>query len=351
MAATLLFCPMDSLDGWTVRCHGTADVAIVEKGDSARCVQTSARQATVFLTRELPLDEVRGSRLEVGCLVRCVGLLPGVQSTSTAKIHLAVRTPDGIRQHSVRFTESDQWQFQGFTADVPPTAGRVVLNLGLEACSGSVQFDQLMIRTDRQAAFPLDLSAAANAGHGQLGLEVFPKGTIMWNDIPFKILDGTANEGADCIRLRGVDHEDWPERVSPAIPVGRAASSIYILHATLLDRDTAETPCAMWNAWFSGGHNSSLSLFEGRDIGAVTTTNNLENWQVAWLGEGEKDATIAFGVTKWSIYMSAPILNLTARSYRGASPAILAVTVVEEPPTLKPEMDDSEGGGEGEFSE
>ena len=145
--ATVLFRPMDSLDGWTVRCHGTADAAVVPKGDSGRCVQASARQATVFLTRELPLDEVRGSQVEIGCLVRCEGLVPGVQLTSTAKIHLAIRTPEGTAQHSARLAESDTWQFQGFTADVPESAERVVLNMGLEACSGTVQFDQLVVRT------------------------------------------------------------------------------------------------------------------------------------------------------------------------------------------------------------
>jgi hypothetical protein len=348
-AATVLFCPMDSLDGWTVRCHGTADAAVVTKGDSGQCAQISTQNATAFLTRDMPLDEVRGSSLEIGCLVRCEGLVPGVQLTSTAKIHIAVQTPDDIRQHSVRFTESDSWQFQGFTADIPESAERVVLNLGLEACSGTVQFDQLVVRTNRRAMIPLDLSVAANAGHEQLGIPAFPKGEVIWNGIPFKIVDGTANDGADCIRLKGVDHEDWPERITPPIPVGRAASTIHILHATLIERETAETPCAMWSAWFSGGHNSSLSLFEGRDIGAMSATEDQENWHLAWHGEDDSDSAVAFGVTKWPIYLSSPITTLTARSYRGASPVILAITVVEEPPAPKPKMDDFEGGEEIDF--
>lgn len=350
-AATILFCPMNSLDGWTVRSYGPADTAIVPKGDSGRCVRVSTQQGTAFLSREMPLEEVRGSRFEVGCLVQCHDLVPGIQLTSTAKIHLAVKTPAGVRQHSVTFSDSDSWQFQGLTADIPESAERVVLNLGLEACSGTVQFDQLVVHTDRRAAVPLDLSDAANAGHEQLGIGAFPKGEVIWNDIPFTILDATRNEGADCIRLKGVDHEDWPERVTPPIPVGRAASAIYILHATLIERENAETPCAMWSAWFSGGHNSSLSVFEGRDIGPLGAKQDLDNWQIAWQGKDASDSTIAFGVTKWSVYMSAPVVNLTARSYRGAAPVILAITVVEEPPEPEPEMDDYEGGGEIDFSE
>ena len=350
-AATVLFCPMNSLDGWTVRSFGSAQTAIVAKGDSGKCTQVSTRQGTAFLTRDIPLDEVRGSRLEVGCLVRCEELVPGIQLTSTAKIHLAVKTPDGVRQHSARFSDSESWQFQGFTADIPQSAERVVLNLGLEACSGTVQFDQLVVRTDQRTVIPLDLSAAANASHKQLGIDVFPKGDVLWNEIPFTILDGTRNDGADCIRLKGVDHEDWPERITPPIPVGRAASTIYFLHATLIQRETVETPCAMWSVWFSGGHNSSLSVFEGRDIGSVRTEDNLENWQIAWQGKDASDTEIAFGVTKWSVYMSAPVIHLTARSYRGAAPVILAITLVEQPPEPGPEMDDSEGEGGVDFSE
>ena len=127
---------MTSLDGWTIRCHGSANAAVVPKGDTGQCVRASARNATLFLSRELPLQEVRGARVEIGCLVRCEGLVPGVQVTSTAKIHLAVQTPEDVQQHSARFTESSPWQFQGFAADVPESAQRVVLNLGLEACSG-----------------------------------------------------------------------------------------------------------------------------------------------------------------------------------------------------------------------
>jgi hypothetical protein len=81
----------------------------------------------------------------------------------------------------------------------------------------------------------------------------------------------------------------------------------------------------------------------------MAATENLENWQLAWQEKAETGSNVAFGVTKWPIYMSAPIVNLTARSYRGASPVILAITVVEEPPEPPPEMDDSEDGEESGF--
>jgi len=350
-AATVLYSPMESLDGWMVRSVGPASAAVIRKGESDKCVQLEARSATVFLSRELPLAAVRGSRIEVGGLVRCEDLVPGIQAANTAKIHLAVRTPDGVRHHSARLSESDAWRHQGFAADVPESAERVVLNLGLEGCSGTVQFARLLVRSDRRGVYPLDLSAAANADHEQIGLNHFPEGTIYWNGIPFEILDGDVNDGADCIRLRGVDHEDWPARISPPIPVGRAASTIYVLHATLAQRENVETPCAMWSAWFAGGHNAGLSLFEGREIGSIHTAEDLENWKIAWPEKRGESQTVVFGVTIWPIYMEAPVAHLTARAYRGAAPVVLAVTVVEKPPGPPPLVDDVEEGGDLGFDE
>lgn len=344
-AATLLYLPMDRLDGWSVRTLGPAEATLAARGQDGRCVQLAARQATALLSRQLPLDGVRGRRLQIGCLARSQGVEPGVQLSSTAKIHLAVRTPLGIAHHSARLAGADQWQYQGFSVDVPESAEQVILNLGLEACTGTVQFGQLIVRNDRRGVHCLDLAAAANAHHGQLGLAAFPSGRIVFKEIPFEILDASKNGGADCIRLKGVDHEDWPERISPPIDVGHGARTIHILHATLTEREASETPCAMWSAWFSGGHSIGLSVFEGREIGSVSAANDLENWRIAWREQQGPGPAVAFGVTQWPIPIESPIVKLTARAYRGLSPVILAMTVVEEPPLPPPEIDDEEVGG------
>ncbi len=337
-AATLLFCPFDSLEGWSVRTVGATSTKIVEKPDRTRCVETSSQGGTVFVSRELPLQEVRGSRVTVGCMVQTENIMPGPQLASTPKLHLAIQTPRGVEHHSARLVENKPWHHEGFAADVPEDAQRVVLNLGMEASSGRAGFDQLLVTNDRRGVHQLDLSQVVNAGHAQLGLAAFPKGTVEWQGIPFQIIDPAKHDGVDCLRLKGLNHEDWPGRATSPIPVGTRASAIYILHGALDGRQSSETPCTMWSAWFVGGHSSGLSVFEGRQIGAIGQTEDTEAWQVAWNQKDQAGRDVTFGVTKWPMYMNAPILNLTCRAYLGGAPSvILAITVVEEPPAPPPD--------------
>jgi hypothetical protein len=270
--------------------------------------------------------------------VKTEGVARGAQLSSTAKVHLAVETPGGVRHHNARLTGSKDWHHEGFTADVPADARRVVLNLGLEACSGRVSFDRLIVKNDARGVRPLDISQAANAGHAQLGLGVFPQGTVEWEGIRFEIMDPAKHHGADCFRLKGIEHEDWPEGIGAPIPVGSGASAIYILQGALDGRESSDTPAAMWSAWFVGGQSSGLSLFEGREIGAIGQTEDTDSWKVAWREKNEEGRWVTFGVTKWPMYVNTPIVELTCRAYRGASPVVLAVTVVEEPPAPEPDQ-------------
>ena len=335
--ATVLFSAFDSLEGWSVRTVGAASAAIVERSGAARCVEVTSRRGTSLVTRELPLEAVRGCRVRVSCLVESEGIVRGPQLSSTGKLHLAVQTPRGIEHHNARFVGTSDWHREGFAADVPADAKRVVLNLGLEACFGRARFDRLIVRNDKRGVHPLSLSPAANAGHGQLGLTAFPKGTVEWEGLPFQIMDPARDDGNDCLRLAGVDHPDWPENTAAPIPVNTGATAIYVLHGALEGREKNETPCAICTAEFVGGGNSGLSIFEGREIGAIGRTGDLENWHVAWRRRDAAAKEVTFGVTKWTIYSDEPILSLSCQAYHGASPVILAVTAVEEPPAPKPE--------------
>ncbi|MBM3891660.1 MAG: hypothetical protein FJ388_21310, partial [Verrucomicrobia bacterium] len=203
LPATVLFSPFDSLDGWQVRSAGPTAVELVQEG-KRQCVQLAAQGGTVFLTRELPLDAVKGRQLMVRCEVKADGIARGPQVSSTAKVHLAVRTPGGIQHHSARFTGTAPWHEEALKAAVPADAQQIRLNVGLEACSGRAWFDTLVVRNDQQGVHPVPLASAANAHHSQLALPAFPKGRVEWQGIPFDVLDGIA--GMDCLRLSGVNH-------------------------------------------------------------------------------------------------------------------------------------------------
>lgn len=331
-AATVLFCPLDSLDGWSVRTLGAASAEIATADGEPNRVRVTANRGTVLLSRELPLDQIAGSRLTVNCLVENRDIVRGPQTASCGKLHLAMKTLDGIRHHSVYFVGTAASRWEGISVDVPADAQRVVLNLGLESCRGEVCFERLLVKNDRRGVHTLDLASVLNAEHEQLGLTAFPEETVAWNDVPFKISDTATSGGLDCLRLRGVEHPDWPARTTAPIDVGSGATAIYILHGALGGQEKRESPTAIWTAHFVGGHTSSLSVFEGREIGAVGQTKDLENWQVAWQEPTESQPSVTFGVTKWIVYNDTPVESLSCRAYRGASPVILAVTVVEEPP-------------------
>jgi hypothetical protein len=331
-AATVLFAPFDSLSGWTVRCVGAGSAEIVESKDGRKSTRLTATQGTALLSRELPLEQVRGCRLTLSCSVENRLIVVGPQASSCGKLHLAVQTPGGTEHFSVHFTGTAASRSEGISADVPDNATRVVLNLGLEACSGTIRFEQLVVKNDQRGVFPIDLTNVLNADHGQLGLDVFPEGAVEWHGIPFQIVDALQSGGADCLRLRGLNHPDWPVRTSTPVRIGRGASAIYILHAALDGEEKRDSPAYIWTAHFAGGHTFSDSMFEGRKIGAVGDTKDLENWHVAWQQTSPDGRSVSFGVTKWPIPSDTPVESLSCRAYRGASPMVLAITVVEEPP-------------------
>jgi hypothetical protein len=332
-AATLIYCNMDSLEGWTVRTLGSAGVRIVPGQLAAACVELRSQGGSVLLSRQLPRDSVAGCRLELSCFVKTENVVRGPEVLDAAKLHLALETPRGLRHFSVRFTGSGPWHEEGLVADVPADVRRAVLNVGMEACSGQVSWARLALRNDRRGVWPLPLAQAANAQRSRLGLGELPQGVVTWQGIPFHLLPSAAGEN-DCVRLRGSGHDDWPAATLP-ISVGRYATAVYLLHAALQGRDTAETPCALWTARLAGGLDEGLSIFEGREIGPLGSTQDLENWKVAWRGPAGSRPAVTFGVTRWPLYFGAPVLTLDCRAYHGAPVVLLAATAVEEPAAAK----------------
>ena len=336
-AATVLYSPLDSLDGWSVRTVGATRATVVDKADKTPCVEVTSSRGSVFLSRELPLAEVIDGRLTITCSVKGDRIVRGPQASSTGKIHLAVLTPRGIEHHYARFSGNSDWHQEAFTADIPADAKRILLNLGLESCFGTVRFSRLIVSSDKRGLHRLDLAAVANASHEQLKLPAFPEGEVTWKDVTFQVMDPAKHDGRDCLRLKSIEHPDWPAGTSAPIPVGKGATSIYILHGALSGREMSESPCAIWSATFVGGHTSSFSVFEGREIGAIGRAKDLENWQVAWRQKTEDGTSVTFGVTRWTVYSTMPLVSLSCRAYRGAAPVVLGVTVVEDPPEPEPE--------------
>jgi hypothetical protein len=334
--ATVLFAPLGQFDGWDLNTLGTARIAAAPSAAGLPCVEMNSAGGTCLLSRALPLDQMRGSRVTIRCLARSDGVVRGPQASSTAKIHLAIRTPRGIEHHSARFLGNTDWHPEAITADVPADAQQTLLHLGLEACRGRAWFSQLLVRNDRPGMHAIPLDRALNADHAQLGLDVFPTGRVTWRDIGFELADPTRNEHADCLRLRGEKHLDWPIATSAPIRVGSGATSIYILHGALEGNTKSDSPCAIWTARFADGQESTFSVFEGRDIGPVGTRDDCPNWHVAWHENDAAGRRVSFGVTHWKLPQTSPVMELECRAYRGGSPVVLALTAVEDPQAVEP---------------
>lgn len=330
LGVTVLYSPLDCLEGWDVRTSGPGEVRFVAGIGGTECVELRSQGGSVLLSRELPLEEMAGCRVQVSCQVKTDEVVPGPLPAGKAKLHMAVATPGGVRHFSTRFDGSGPWRQEGLVVDVPRDAQRIVLNLGMETCSGRLSLAQLIVRNDRRGVWPLSLENVINARHDQLGLDAFPEGTIEWQGVPFRMPQPKA--AGDCLRLGGTGHEDWPRATAAAIPVGRHATAVYLLHAALGSRETAETPSVIWNAALLGGFDTGLSVFEGRQIGPLGSTKDLDNWKVAWRRQDAAGKWITFGVTRWPFYTDSLVKSLSCQTYQGSPIVVLAATVVEEPP-------------------
>ena len=97
-----------------------------------------------------------------------------------------------------------------------------------------------------------------------------------------------------------------------------------------------------YDPWFAGGYSSGPSIFEGQEIGPLGSADDLPKWHVAWQGKDDEGNDVTFGVTEWPVHMDAPILSLSCQAYQGASPVVLAITVVEEAPAKPEESENTE---------
>jgi hypothetical protein len=95
-----------------------------------------------------------------------------------------------------------------------------------------------------------------------------------------------------------------------------------------------------------GGLDTGLSVFEGREIGAMGASQDLENWKLAWQAPRASGRAVTLGVTRWPMFLDVPVLSLDCRAYQGAAVVILAATAVEEPAAKPGKSGDDSGESE-----
>jgi hypothetical protein len=361
-AATVLTATFDTPDqNWKTHTLGQASCALVNGGLYGGCLRVAGAGGLGFYSRELPLEASRGAKLSVRCQVKLDDVRRGPQTCSVAKVLLSVATPAGTQHFAARGEGTTDWHQESLLAEVPQDATRVLLSLGLENAAGTAFFDALVVQNDRRGAKMLDLTPAANrgfvdeiAGDGKGGftddgpndLRELKPGVLEWKGIPFRLADPKKGKGLGCVVLKGEERPGFPESPPKPVPVGVSASKLYVLHAAAWGKESRETPCVIYDLKYWDGRVAHLSIFEGREIGPLNSDADLDNWKVAWKGKNGKGELVALGVTEWTVYDTTPIESLSARTYRGAVPVIVAVTAVQEPPPAPSATDYSEGEGE-----
>lgn len=327
----------NTLEAWRVVGLGPADMRLEDDAVGGRHLRVESRSGLAFCSRELPVEALRGTQVTVRCMTLVEAVEPGPQAWSGPKIHLAVATPEGPVHFSARLSQPTPWQQVSLLADIPESATRIVLNLGVECGSATVGFDNLLVLDECRDVRHLDLAPVAN-----FAFEGLPGDVVEADDLSFApVRDGRGEPAANCVALRGEGHDELPRDLDRPVRAGVVANTVYFLHAVLGRGGARETPCVIWTARFWDGQEASFSVFEGRDVGGIDSSRDLANWRIVWRGKTEDGTPLSLGVTQWRLYASnVPLESLTPKAYAGAVPVIAGITVVAEPP---PEETDDEG--------
>jgi endoglucanase len=131
-------------------------------------LETKANSSDAVISRQLPLEAVRGCRIRGSVMVRAQEVSPKPNSWNGIKFMLIIEGPAGKSYPQAPLEAgSFDWRPAEFTARVPADATKVTLVLGLEQVTGKVWFDVVKFTVARppNAAAPLPLAGPMFKGH------------------------------------------------------------------------------------------------------------------------------------------------------------------------------------------
>jgi hypothetical protein len=198
------------------------------------------------------------------------------------------------------------------------------------------------------AAFvPLDLRGAANLGfrdevegdgkggwtdQGANDLRNLPVGRQILAGIPFEIIDPAANGGRSCLVARGGARPGLPATF--VVPVGRAARSLYFLHACAFVRGADET-VATYQIRFRGGRLVEVPLRARSEICDWWSPKDTAASVIGWSGLNAAGKSVGLTVFAWSNPYAEVIDEVAlVSSGTAAVPIWVAATASDAPPRL-----------------
>ncbi len=331
---------------WREAVGGSAAIRLVAGGRSGKCVEVDSRGGLGYYQRTLDSAAVRGRTITVRCWVKLENVRTGPREYSTAKLHIS-QTVDGVaRHHATRFTGTRDWELRELRVQVDPRATAVVLDLGIQNATGRAWFDDLLVSDDRRPQQDLKLVAAATTSRsdavardgrggfldlGPLDLRGLESGEDVFGGIRFVVPHPGANDGLNCLVLRGANRADMPAATPAGIPVGQKAKALALLCAAYAAEGGGTQPCASMTVEYEDGHKETVPLRLGIEVVPLVEPAGGEAWRTVWTDlPPEQKQRVGLGVFRWE--NPRPEISLKALRFttpgEGASFILTAITAI-----------------------
>jgi hypothetical protein len=330
----------DQQGAWQKNIKGEGTIQLVQGGVSGTCLKVATgANAMVYYSLHLDPARVRGKRLFVRAKVKLENVTLGLQSYSTAKIHIGATVAGKVQNFAQRFLGTRDWHDQVLAAEIPKDATGVVLDLGIQNGNGTAWFDDLVVHDGETRFVCLDLRPVANASHagtafvggGIPALDALPSGLVQFADVDFRILHPQENYGRTCVVLRGAKRPDLPARIDTVIPVGAKAAKLVFLQAAAWPQEGRCGECLTYTIQFDDGRSIDAPIRECLEVGSVLNPRERPNWKLAWTAE-HKAGRLGLGVCTWENPHPETAIRWIRLSTPGrdAVPIVLAISL--EPP-------------------
>ncbi|MCX6929293.1 MAG: cellulase family glycosylhydrolase [Verrucomicrobia bacterium] len=267
----------NSLIGWSgaaVREPGYAN------GHSVT-LQTSNQASGAIISRQLPVEAMRGCRIRGTAMVRAENVSPKPNPWNGIKFMLIIQNSAGKSYPQAPLeTGTFDWRRTGFTAYIPPDTTNVTLVLGLEQVAGKVWFDEVKFTVVKPRVSTQPRTAA----------------TTMFKGHPLPRLRGATvspNIDAESLRVLG---QDWKAnlirfqliRFGQAGQPGRLDTYDEWLEGELKKLDVVLPLCEKYGLLVvvdlhsPPGGKATVSGYVGSDSGLFTDWHAQEKFVAVW---------------------------------------------------------------------
>ncbi len=345
-SATVIFeDSFETLDErWVENIHGgEGTIEIVEGGVDGKCLKVTSQGATVYLTTDFDPQLHAGTTVEVTGMVKLDNVIVGPRDYSTAKFHIG-ETPPKPRpaiNHAERWLGTSDWAQKKLTATLDEDSARIWLDLGIQGGTGTVYFDNLVVKDTFGKGRPVSLKSAANTGRsdgiagdgkgsfldlGVNDLYHLPQGNLETDSVTFYVPKHGDNGGQTCVILKGEQRPDFPEKTEP-IPVGKRVGSLGLLHASAFATDG--DACLTYTITYGDGESETLDIVAGTNISNFDQPRDLEASLLVWHGTNGAGAAVGAGMVEWkNPRPDVAIESITITSAGNGVPIVLAITHV-----------------------